>query len=158
MSVTFTQLTQAQSDTLRAMIAADTTANAMGQAGDDAGLSAWLNTPDAAYIVWRTNMTIAECNQVMVWTEIDGLTVGKARIWEWMRSMGTLDASQTNIRQGFSDAFTTATATKAAITALAKRQATRAEKKLATGTGTTATPAILVFEGQIDPGQASSLR
>ena len=94
----------------------------------------------------------------MVWTEIDAMTVGKARIWEWMSKLGTLDARSANIRQGLSDAFSSATSTRPALVTLAKRTATRAEQVLSSGACTTANPSIMPFVGSVTYAQASLIR
>lgn len=151
-------LTSGQLQTLKTLVQADPIATALANAADDVGLAAWLNTGDATYTVWRTDVTIDECNAVIVWTEVDGLTAGKARIWEWMKSLAVLNASRANIRQGILDAFASATATRTALTALAKRLASRAEKALASGTGTNASPATMTWEGQITYADASLIR
>lgn len=151
-------LTSGQLQTLKTLVQADPIATALANAADDVGLAAWLNTGDATYTVWRTDVTIDECNAVIVWTEVDGLTAGKARIWEWMKSLAVLNASRANIRQGILDAFASATATRTALTALVKRFASRAEKALASGTGTNASPATLTWEGQITYADASMIR
>lgn len=151
-------LTSGQLQTLKTLVQADPIATALANAADDVGLAAWLNTGDATYTVWRTDVTIDECNAVIVWTEVDGLTAGKARIWEWMKSLAVLNASRANIRQGILDAFASATATRTALTALSKRLASRAEKALASGTGTNASPATMTWEGQITYVDASLIR
>lgn len=151
-------LNTAQIATLKALVQSDPTANALALAADDIGLAGWLNTTEPAYIVWRNDVTTAEANAVMVWTEIDSLTVGKARIWEWMESLAVLDARQANIRQGINDAFSNAASTRTALIALAKRSATRAEKALASGSGTSASPSIMSFVGSITYADASLIR
>lgn len=152
------QLTTAQIASLRTVVQADPAAAALAQAADDVGLAAWLNAPDATCTVWRHDVTIAEAHAVMVWTEVDGLTTGKARIWEWMRNLGVIDARQSNIRQGLSDAFSAATTTRAALTALAKRAPSRAERALSTGACTNASPSIMTYTGQVSYADASLIR
>ena len=152
------QLTQAQITSLRTVVQADPTASALAQAADDVALAAWLNAADATCTVWRHDVTIAEAHAVMVWTEVDGLTAGKARIWEWMRNLGVIDARQANIRQGLSDAFASATATRTALTSLAKRAPTRAERALSSGACTNAAPSIMTFTGQVSYADASLIR
>lgn len=152
-------LTPQQITTLKATAAANPTAAALMASADDIGLAAWFNGDDpGACIVWRNDVSIAEANAAMVWTEVDGLTAGKARIWEWMHNLSVLDARQANIRQGLSDAFASATATKAALTALAKRTATRAEKALASGACTSGSPSIMTLVGRLSYADASLIR
>ncbi len=153
------QLTLTQMTTLKAACNADQTCAALAASADDVALAAWFNTADpGACIVWRSDVRIEEANSAMVWTEIDAMTAGKARIWEWMSKLGTLDARSANIRQGLSDAFSSATATRTALIALAKRPATRAEKVLSSGACTTANPSITTFVGSVTYAQASLIR
>lgn len=155
----FAQLSPTQMATLKTTCNADQTCSALATAADDVGLAAWFNAADpGSCIVWRSDVRIEEANASMVWTEIDAMTVGKARIWEWMSKLGTLDARSTNIRQGLSDAFSSATSTRTALIALAKRTATRAEKALSSGACTTANPSITTFVGNVTYAQASLIR
>lgn len=105
-------------------------------------------TPE--FVVWKTAV---ETNEIMnngfVWTVVDGMTNGKARIWEWMSSLGSINPSKANIRQGLADAFGGASAMATSIAPHLKRSATVLEKIFATGTGTTASPATMAVEGQI---------
>lgn len=151
-------LTSGQLQTLKTLVQSDPTATALANAADDVGLAAWLNTSEATYTVWRTDVSIDECNAVIVWTEVDSLSTGKARIWEWMKSLTVLNAARANIRQGISDAFANASSTKTALTTLSKRLATRAEKALAAGAGTNANPSTLTWEGQVSYADASLIR
>lgn len=150
--------TPAQLQTLKSACAADITCNDLMTQADDVGMAAWFNTVDATFIVWRPDVRALEMDSAMTWTEVDGLTVGKARIWEWMRTTAPLDCRAANIRQGLSDAFASATATKAALQAVCKRVATRAEKALATGTGTSGSPATMSWYGTLTYQQASLVR
>ena len=152
------QLTTSQVATLRTTCQADIGCAALAAAADDIGLAAWLNSVDATCTVWRSDVTVLEVNKVMVWTEIDALTVGKARIWDWMSRLGVLDAREANIRQGLSDGFSAATATRTALIALAKRAPTRAERALASGACTSGSPSIMTFVGLVTYAEASLIR
>lgn len=152
------QLTTPQMTTLRTACLANGACAPLIAAADDAALADWLNAADATCTVWRHDVGVQEALRSMVWTEIDALTVGKARIWDWMSRTGTLDARDTNIRQGLADAFSAATATRTALIALAKRQPTRAERALSTGACTNAAPSIMSFTGQVSVGDASLIR
>lgn len=108
-----------------------------------------LATPE--WIVWKTAVDPDEImRNGMDWTRVDNLTIGKARIWDWMTSLGTFDASKPNIRAGI-DATWVGTAPDLAVRATVythcKRVATRGEKLLSIGTGTTASPATMQWEG-----------
>jgi hypothetical protein len=145
-------LTAAQQTTLAQAIRADT-----NQAVIDAleirndVLLAELYNAATTFVVWRTNLSPAEYREAIVWTEVDALTVGKARIWEWVTQQMTapIDASKVNVRQGLMDCWASNTTTRTQLTAAAKRAASKAEKLFATGTGTTATPGTLGWEGTL---------
>ena len=148
-------LTPEQLVTLKAAIDADQT------------LSAQPNTPDGAYeianmmnavaspafVVWKTAVSPDEIlRNGMDWTRVDNLSVGKARIWEWMTKLGTFNPSKANIRAGI-DATWVGTAADLAVRATlythCKRSATVAEKLFATGAGTDASPATMTVEGRL---------
>ncbi|MDD4889707.1 MAG: hypothetical protein PHU85_07225 [Phycisphaerae bacterium] len=133
----------------------------------DQVLNAYPNTPDGAYaiaalysvladpgfIVWKTAVNPDEImRNGMDWTRVDNLTVGKARIWEWMIRLGTFDASKTNIRAGIDAAWVGTSAdlaVRAVVYTHCKRAATRAEKLFSSGTGTTEAPATMGREGAL---------
>lgn len=107
-----------------------------------------IAAPD--FTVWRSSVAVDQIMQNgFVWTAVDSLAAGKARIWEWMSQLGSINPSKTNVRQGLVDAFGSGTAMANSITPHLKRLATRAEKLFATGTGTDATPATMVVEGSL---------
>lgn len=162
-------LTQAQLGTLKTWL----DANAAGL-DDEQAKNALNALANPAFVVWRGPLTPITPAEYMgpsglAWTAVDGLQVGKARIFEWMTRMlsASLNASDSNIRQGMSDCFG-AGATLTNLTALAKRNATVAEKLFATGTGTTASPATMagaatgisigLAEGQITVANVSEAR
>lgn len=102
------------------------------------------------FIVWKTNVPVSEImNNGFVWTAVDALTAGKARIWEWMASLGSINPSKPNIRQGLADAFGANSPMANGILPHLKRIATRAERLFAVGTGTNAQPGTMDFEGNL---------
>ena len=146
-------LTAAQAATLRATINADPVMSAYPINTDGFyELAAYLNkdaSPD--YIVWRTNVPVEEImGNGFVWTAVDTLAAGKARIWEWMTQLGYINPSKVNVRQGVADAFGANSAMTNGIIPHCKRKATRAEKLFATGTGTDSSPATMTFEGMLN--------
>jgi hypothetical protein len=142
-------MTAAQILALRAAVLAQSAVAEFVTANNDIMIAAWYNQP-STFVVWRRDVSIAEITaSAIVWTEVAALTAGAARIWEWMRTLPVIDASQTNIRTGFTAAFGAGSGTVAAVLPLVKRFATNAEAVFATGTGTNASPGLLVFEGQV---------
>jgi hypothetical protein len=152
------QLSAQQIATLKTTCSAAPACVTLANAADDIALAAWFNAADeAGCIVWRPDVSIAEANAVMVWTEVDALAVGKARIWEWMRLVPVLDYRQSSIRQGINDAFA-GTSTRTAVTQVGKRTATRAERALATGACTNVSPSFMTLFGPITYADASLIR
>lgn len=150
-------LTTAQLQLIKAAILADPALDAQPNNSDGAfAIAAALNqvaVPD--YIVWRSSVTQDEITQNgFTWTEVDNLTVGKARIWEWLfaNSAGAFNPSKANVRAGIIECWS-GTAGKLAVQASVfvhcKRAATRAEKALATGAGTTLAPSNMSYEGDL---------
>ena len=115
-----------------------------------------------AFVVWKTSVNMDEImRNGMDWARVDNLTVGKARIWDWIGRLGSFNASKVNIRTGI-DAAWVGTAADLAVRATVythcKRNAKIAEALLATGTGTTADPATLVHEGDVNYYQIMEAR
>ena len=153
-------LSETQRTTLAAHIRANTDQDVIDALAvrNDSELTRLYNLASTFY-VWRTSITPAEYRDAIVWTEVDGLTTGKARIWEWITQNMTMaiNTSSANVRQGLADAFAQNTTTRPNLLAIAKRFATVAESIFSTGTGTSGNPGTLGFEGTItteDVGRA----
>jgi hypothetical protein len=149
-------MTSAQKDALLAFIQADPTANPLFTEGNLSGLADFLNgEASPAFIVWKT---FVSRDDVMLngfdWARVDNLSVGKARVWEWlvMGPTGGFNPSKVNVRAGI-DATWVGTqadvAVRDAVYVHCKRPASRVEKLFATGTGSTAVPATMVIEGPL---------
>lgn len=145
-------MTPEQLQTLRAHI--DASPDLANQpAGPDGAfeVAALLNlSASPAVTCWRASVS---AQQVMengfVWTAVDGLTAGKARIWDWLTRYGSFDPSKVNVRQGLADCFGANSAMVTAILPHLKRSATRAENLFASGVGSDASPKTLTFEGDV---------
>lgn len=153
-------LTPSQLSTLKSTILGDQALAALVPAGADGAVEI-ANAMNAlaapVFFVWRTSVPLTE---VMLngfdWTRVDNLSVGKARIWEWMFQSGNINPSKPNIRAGI-DATWTGTQADLAVRAVVyghcQRQATRLEKLFATGFGSTVLdgvgPATMAYEGSI---------
>ncbi len=151
----FAALTPAQMQTLKSSIAQDPVLSLLPKTGDAAWDIAIIYNAisEPAFYVWRTDVPADEImRNGMDWTQVDNLTAGKARIWDWMTRLGTLNAAKPNIRAGI-DACWVGTAqmlaVRTAIYVHCNRAATRFEKLFATGTGTTQAPATMVLEGVV---------
>jgi hypothetical protein len=148
-------LTPAQMTTLKAAIAADATLNAYPNSPDGAyGIADAMDALAAGpFIVWKTSVNPDDImRNGMDWTRVDNLSVGKARVWEWMTRLGTFNPSRTNIRAGIDAVWVGTTAdlaVRATVYTHCKRSATIAEKLFATGTGTDGNPATMTVEGRL---------
>lgn len=150
-------MTPAQLQTLKAYIAADQVLAAYPQNTDGAyDIAIKLNltaVPD--YIVWRTSVSQDE---IMLngfdWTRVDNLSVGAARVWQWMFDNGgkSFNPSKVNIRAGI-DQVWKGTAQDLAVRAVVythcKRSATVFEKIFASGSGSDASPSTMAIESPV---------
>lgn len=150
-------LTGPQQQTLKAFIANTSALNSFPNTLDGAWeIATLLNLVATPYfIVWKTNVAIDEImRNGMDWARVDNLSVGKARIWEWMTKLNTINAAKPYIRAGIDAAWVGTAAdlaVRAAVYFHCKRTATVVEKLFATGTGSDASPATMVLEGAISP-------
>ena len=139
----------------------------MNSDGDFAIAAAYNLTATPNYFVWKPSVVV---NDLMLapfdWTRVDNLTVGKARIWDWMGQVGIIDPSQANIRAGINACFSVAVGDAPCRQAMfngSQRLATRVEKLFATGTGTATTdlgvgPSVMGFEGPLSYQDVSAAR
>lgn len=149
-------LTAEQFNVLKAVIIVQPELQSALANGADYVIQGWCNSiANPSFTVWKTTVTDEEIvvDTAFNWTRVDNLSVGKARIWDWLFRFGSVDASSTNVRAGI-DAVWVGTAAdlavRAAVYSHCKRFATNAEKILATGTGSDAVPGVLTYEGLID--------
>jgi hypothetical protein len=157
-------LTTEQIAVVKADIAAnaDLNTNPAGSDGSWAIAGLYNKTATPAYFVWRTNVPVDEVmRNGMDWTRVDNLSIGKARIWDWMTKLGSFNASKTNIRAGI-DATWVGTAAdlavRDAVYTHCNRAATRLEKLLAAGVGTAASPATMAYEGTVSYQDIDAVR
>lgn len=140
-------LSPAQRATLKTAILADQAISASFTNGDLQGVADYYNVAASpAFRVWRTSVTQDEIMQNgFDWVRVDNLSVGKARIWEWLfdNPMRTIDPSKANVRAGIDEAWKGTAAdlaVRAAVYTHCHRAASRFEKVFATGTGSEASP------------------
>lgn len=157
-------MTPAQLTALRAACLADPSAASFFNQTGAAGLRAHLNAAsDPAWIAWRSQVTQDE---IMLngfdWARVDNLSVGKARVWEWLfdNQAKSINPSKPNVRAGIDQAWVGTAAdlaVRAAVYVHCKRTATRAERMLGTGAGTTNDPGLMDFEGEVSDHEAGML-
>lgn len=104
-----------------------------------AALNTQLATPD--FYVWRSSVTQDEIMQNgFDWVRVDNLSVGKARIWDWLfHNAGTaINPSKANVRAGIAEVWKGTAADNAVRLAVfqhCQQRATRAQKLFAAGAG-----------------------
>ena len=157
-------MTPAQLLILHTDILADPLFLAQPQNSDGAFAIASAYNLDAVpdYWVWRTSVSKAE---LVSGTSVDNTTftwVGNGFITrsageqtafrEIFGDVGMVNAALPQVRQAFLDIFSgtgNAAANRTHLATISRRRATRAEKLFAVGTGTTAAPALMTFEGAL---------
>lgn len=149
-------MTPAQIIELRAKCLADQTAASFFNQDGAAGFQGYLNGA-STFIAWRTSVSQDE---IMLngfdWTRVDNLSVGAARVWEWLfdNDAKSFNPSKPNVRAGIEQVWKGTAAdlaVRAAVYIHCKRAATIAEKLLATGTGTDANPGLFSWQGEVSP-------
>lgn len=151
-------LTPAQKTALAAHIAASPDLNSIPNSWDGAyAIAEMLQLPASpAFIVWKTAVSQDEVMQNgFDWVLVDNLTVGKARIWEWLfdNEGSTINPSKANVRAGIAECWKGTApmlAQQAVVLGHCKRAASRLEKLFATGVGSDASPATMTVEGSIN--------
>ena len=115
-----------------------------------------------AFIVWKSNVSVDEImRNGMDWARVDNLSVGKARIWDWLGRLGSFDAGRVNVRAGIDAAWVGTAAdlaVRAAVYVHCKRSASVLEKLFATGAGSDASPATMAVEETIGYSTVDSAR
>jgi hypothetical protein len=144
-------LTTAQLALVKADILANPDMNSQPIGSDGADAIAKLYNLTAAPDFWayRTAVKVDEIGDAIDATELVGLTTGKLTQLQTLLLFGAIDASKANRRTAFDQIFAAAsgTLTRPALAIIWRRKATRIEKLLSTGTGSTATPATMGREG-----------
>jgi hypothetical protein len=151
-------LTTGQAVIFRADVEADQVLNALPPSADSAFAiaDAYKLTANPVFIVWRTSVQLDEIMQNgFDWTRVNNLSVGNARIWEWLfdNEARTINPSRPNVRAGIDETWKGTAAdlaVRAAVYVHCKRQANRLEKLFATGTGSDASPGTMVVEGSLN--------
>lgn len=160
-------LNTAQLTLLKAAIVADPTLSILPNTPDNnATIAAAFNalaTPD--FWVWRTNVSrqdiytlqndlgLTSPDDFWNWGTYKAQAAVEQNAWTQMFMGDQTDFSKTNVRAGVVSIFSgTAAQVKQQnhVLAIGRRKALRIEKVLATGAGTTASPAVMGNEGPID--------
>lgn len=140
-------LTEDQAQTLAAAIRADTdpvVVDYVAQRRDDEIARVYNLPARPDFVIWRPDVTWNEIMQNgFDWMRVDNLSVGKARIWEWLfkNDAESIDATKANIRAGIIEVWRGTAADNAVrmtVWGHCTRLASRAERVFASGTGVAA--------------------
>lgn len=129
--------------------------------GDNGMMASWYNAPSSPeFIVWKTNVPLSDVAANVDGVELVGLTTAKLAAYQALLLAGAVNPSKDRLRAGFDAVFSAAggNTTRPLLLALWKRTAKRGEKLYATGTGSTAVPGLLVFEGDITSADITDAR
>ena len=96
-------------------------------AGRTAALADLLNAPNAAITVFRASIPTWEVVACTDKAEYDALTAGNKQLYQILVSTGTINAADSRIRAMFASIFAAGT-TRTALTAMARRDGSRAEQ------------------------------
>ena len=155
-------MTPAQIAILRPVVQAEPSLAQAVLTGQDNVIAAWLNALAVPpFIVWKTSITKNQVGEAMNSAEVGGLTTANTnRLMVMQAYSEAFNPSRADTRAGFDGVFAGAggVLTRAALLALYKRSATRAEKVLAVGNGLDATPATMTFEESVTIEQAGLMR
>ena len=147
-------LTEQQQAALAADVALDPAFASLPHNSDGAYAvaQAYNELASPAFTVWKTSVHKNEVGKAFVASALAAITAGNNdKLNNFAAWNETVNPSRLDQRAFFDDIFsvTAGASTRAALLALWKRSATRAEKLFATGTGSDASPATMTFEGSL---------
>lgn len=148
-------LTPAQKQTLLTNIQATPAALTLFTDGNLQGLADYYNaTASPVFVIWRRDVSAEEIGNAWQGTDVDGMSALNMQRLQLMfasRPSARFDMSRADLRAAFENPFGTNAnnASRVAMRAAWKRNATRAEQLFATGTGSDATPAVPTFTGAL---------
>lgn len=159
-----TTLTGAQLQTLATAIANDPLLNNLPHDSDGAALvvNNMNQQANPTFWVWKTGVSKREMvggvsvdGTSFIWAGNGFITrsVGELTAWqELFDTEGMVNPALANVRQAFTDIFSgtgNAASNRTHLAAISRRTASKFEKLYTTGTGSTASPGLLVVEGPV---------
>lgn len=160
-------LTTQQLTTLKACIHAVPEWAALPNNSDTASaITTGLNaTATPAWIVWRRAVPTTEIGLTVNYVAVAAMTTANLDRVKTFIALNpeSFDPSRNDIRTYMADTFSGALggqgqATRDALEAMYRRSATSGEKCLSTGTGSTASPAVMGYEGSLTYQQVEAAR
>jgi hypothetical protein len=160
-------LTPTQLATLKAAILADSALNAQPNTNvGNSVIAESMNAPASpAFVVWKTLVQTGSIGKTVNYVAVAAMTTANLERLNNFLGMNPseFDPGRADIRAFMADTFSGALggqgqATRDALDALYRRNALLIEKILATGTGSTASPAVMGREGTITPDEIEQAR
>jgi len=147
-------LTPEQKTALKAHILAQQDLAALYDLGDLSALADALNAiRDPAFVVWKSIVQNSDVGRTFVASGLSSMTsANNDRLVSFaLWNPDGVQPFRADHRQFFDDVFSPASgaSTRTALAALWRRPASRIEAIFAVGTGSTATPATLIYEGPL---------
>ncbi len=125
-------------------------------------IKTWYNLVTAAFVVWKTSVSINAVGDNFVGSELSGLTTANQTRLQTIALFSTagVNPSLADRRFFFDDVFSGAggAGTRVKLLALWKRFATNSEKLFATGTGSDASPATMGYETALSVADIEAAR
>lgn len=158
--------TQSELNTLKSAAQAEPSIQGCLTEGNDVCVADWFNG-GSSFVVWKSKVTKdayqtetgPTTGTTFNWSGTGGYIArsqGERDAWNTLFSAaGYVNPSRANVIAAFNDIFSGsgagAVSNRALLLDLSKRVATNAERSLATGAGTTASPGVMTWEGVISP-------
>lgn len=160
-------LTPAQLQALKTYIASVPAWAALPNDSDAAlQIASGMNEAAApAWVVWRSSVPTLDIGRAVSYVAVAAMTTANLDRVKTFYAMNptSFEPSRSDIRTFMADTFSGALggagqASRDALDALYRRNATLAEKALSTGTGSTASPATLGYEGAVSYADVQAAR
>lgn len=152
-------LTPQQLPALKAAIRAETNPEFVGYrtGGATGAMAAWFNAEaNPAFVVWKTSVPTSDIGKAMNMVAFAAMTdANQGQLTRFYTLYpGSFDPARSDVRGFFANTLSGALggqgqATRDAMEAMYRRNATRGEKVFATGTGSFASPGVAAFVGSI---------
>lgn len=128
------QFTLTQLQAIKAAINGNATAAADIAAGNPGAVAGMLNAAASPQVmVWIPNLAVSVMLTGVVWSDFVALTQGQRDAWRALTSGGTVDATNANVRAGFTTVFGSPSTSLTNLANLAQRPASWLESIFTTG-------------------------
>lgn len=137
-------------------------AAALAATDDEAIAAAYRLAASPDFWVWRTTVSknevvgaVSQDGTTFAWAGNGFITRAAGELTAWQElfgSDGAVNPSLPQVRQAFTDIFSgtgNAASNRTHLATVARRKALRIERLFATGTGSTGSPGVLVYEGSL---------